>query len=131
MALEIIGKVISILPEQTGSSARGPWKKGGFVIETEGNFPKKVCCTVWGDLLNQVNSLRQGEMIKASIDLESREYNERWYSDIRAWRIENAAAGSSAGGQQGGSQGQTASSYAPSGNQAPASSEDAADDLPF
>lgn len=128
MALDISGKVISILPEQSGSSNRGPWKKGGFVIETEGNFPKKVCCTVWGDMLNQVNNLKQGETIKASIDLESREYNERWYTDVRAWRIE------SAGAAQGGPAAGPTQDSAPynTDNQSPASSaEEGADDLPF
>jgi len=124
MALEITGKIINILPEQSGESSRGPWKKGGFIIETESNFPKKVCCTVWGDLLTQINSLKQGETIKASIDIESREYNERWYTDVRAWRIEKTASGTGS---------QATSPVA--GNNMPEesspASEEPADDLPF
>jgi hypothetical protein len=129
MALDISGKVISILPEQSGSSSRGPWKKGGFVIETEGNFPKKVCCTVWGDMLNQVNNLKQGETVKASIDLESREYNERWYTDVRAWRIESVTPSQGDTPPQGGSS--ESASYSSGPQNAAPGGEDSADDLPF
>jgi hypothetical protein len=129
MALDISGKVISILPEQSGSSSRGPWKKGGFVIETEGNFPKKVCCTVWGDMLNQVNNLKQGETVKASIDLESREYNERWYTDVRAWKIESVAASQGGTPPAGGST--EPPSYTPGPQNAAPGGDDNADDLPF
>lgn len=128
MALEITGKIVSILPEINGSSSRGPWKKGGFVIETESNFPKKICCTVWGDLLSQVNSLKQGETVKASIDLESREYNERWYTDVRAWKIENT------GGTESGPAPRTSTNQPSSAEQGPPdheASDEAADDLPF
>lgn len=129
MALEISGKLISILPEQTGTSSRGPWRKGGFVIETEGNFPKKVCLVAWGDMLNQVNNLKMGEMVKASIDLESREYNERWYTDVRAWKIEagGASGGSSTGSDNPG--GETTYTEAPDSTSS--SPEENADDLPF
>lgn len=95
-------------------------------METEGNFPKKVCCTVWGDLLNQVNNLKQGENVKASIDLESREYNERWYTDVRAWRIENGGSTPPVTGTGE----STPSSRTQEGPDTPAG-EDSADDLPF
>lgn len=130
MALDISGKVITILPEQSGSSSRGPWKKGGFVIETEGNFPKKVCCTVWGDMLNQVNNLKQGETIKASIDLESREYNERWYTDVRAWKIESVGSAPEGPTSGGSSTGESAP-YSPGAQGSAPSTEESADDLPF
>jgi|SRR5690242_2958300 len=94
MALEITGKVIKLLGVQKGESSRGPWQKGGFVIETEGTYPKKVCCVVWGDNLNQVNSLKEGDPVKASIEIESREYNDRWYTDVKAWKIESLSGGS-------------------------------------
>ena len=131
MALDISGKVITILPEQSGSSSRGPWKKGGFVLETEGSFPKKVCCTVWGDMLNQVNNLKTGETIKASIDLESREYNERWCTDVRAWKIESAEPTPGGTPPTGGNY-TSEPAPPPQGTQGPASStEESADDLPF
>ncbi len=94
MALEIEGKIISKLPVQNGTSARGPWSKQEFVIEyQEGNYPTQVCMNVWGE--EKVKDLAQfqgGETVKVSFNLSSREYNGRWYSDIRAWKIERVGA---------------------------------------
>ena len=84
--MEIQGKVIKILPLQSGESARGGWKKQEFVLETEGQYPKKVCIALWGDKIDQSN-IKEGEQITASINIESREYNERWYTEVKAWKI--------------------------------------------
>lgn len=94
MALEIEGKIITKLPVQNGTSARGPWSKQEFVIEyQEGNYPNQVCMNVWGeDKVKDLEQFQAGETVKVSFNLSSREYNGRWYSDIRAWRIERAGA---------------------------------------
>jgi len=84
--MEIQGKIIKILPLQSGESARGAWKKQDFVIETTGQYPKKVCLTLWGDKVDQAN-ITEGEDITASINIESREFNERWYTEVKAWKI--------------------------------------------
>lgn len=88
MALEITGKVHQILETQSGEGRNGTWKKGGFVLETEEQYPKNIHCTAWGDLISQVNALKVGDKIKANIDLQSREYNGRWYTDVKVWRLE-------------------------------------------
>ncbi len=87
MNLEINGRVIKILPEQTGQGRNGAWVKRDFVIETADQYPKKVCFSTWGDKTNEVNKLSEGEEVTVSFNVESREYNERWYTDLRAWRI--------------------------------------------
>lgn len=88
MSLEIEGKVIKILPEQTGEGRNGTWKKQDFVIETFGEYPKSVCFSTWGDRTDTVKTLALGQVVKVSFRPESREYNERWYTDLIAWRIE-------------------------------------------
>lgn len=92
MSLEIEGKIISKLPVQSGTSARGPWQKQEFVIEyQEGNYPTQVCMNVWGeDKVKDLERFQAGTPVKVSFNLSSREYNGRWYTDIRAWRIENS-----------------------------------------
>jgi hypothetical protein len=87
MAIEITGKVLQLLEVQTGEGRNGPWQKGGFVMEVGDRFPKKVCLQVWGDMLGQVNALKVGESVKAFVDIESREYNGRWYTDIRPCKL--------------------------------------------
>jgi hypothetical protein len=88
MALEITGKVIQLLPEQTGTGKNGTWVRRDFVIETTDQYPKKVCFSGWGDKANIVNNLQTGQMVKVSFNPESREYNGKWYTDLRAWKIE-------------------------------------------
>lgn len=90
MALEITGKLTQLLPLQSGTSARGEWKKQDFILETEEQYPKKVCISLWGDKLADIEGIQMGETITASVNIESREFNGRWYTDVRAWRIQRA-----------------------------------------
>ena len=84
--MEITGKIVEILPERSGESARGTWRKREYVMEIEGQYSKKICFVVWGDKIDEF-AIREGEALLASVDLESREYNGRWYTDVKAWRI--------------------------------------------
>jgi hypothetical protein len=87
--MEIIGKLLKILPEQSGQSEKGTWVRGGFVIETEEAFPRQVAFSLWGeDKVSAVKKLNLHSQIKVSFTPESREYNERWYTDLRCFKIE-------------------------------------------
>ncbi|NVO19816.1 MAG: DUF3127 domain-containing protein [Bacteroidetes bacterium] len=89
--MEITGKVFRMLPLVTGQGKNGEWKKQEFVIEIEsGQFPKKVCFSLWGDKIEQT-PLSEGETVKVFFDLESREYNTRWFTEARAWRVEKGS----------------------------------------
>ena len=94
MALEIEGRIARKLNVQTGTSSRGAWSKQEFVIEyQEGNFPTQLCMNVWGeDKVRELDKYQVGDKVKISFNLSSREYNGRWYTDVRAWRIEPAGA---------------------------------------
>lgn len=61
-------------------------------METEGQYPKKVCVTIWGDKADE-RVLKTGSALKIDFDLESREYNGRWYTDVKAWKVEAAGSG--------------------------------------
>jgi hypothetical protein len=93
--MEITGTVVSLLPMQQGQGKNGTWKKQEFILETPGQYPKKVCLSLWGEKVDETR-LTPGEKITASINIESREYNGRWYTDVRAWKI---AKGGNGGGQ--------------------------------
>lgn len=90
--MEISGKITQFMPEVTGEGKNGPWKKQDFILETQEQYPKKVCITVWGDKVN-LKDFTEGEEITASINVESREYNGRWYTDVKAWRMSKSGAG--------------------------------------
>jgi hypothetical protein len=85
--MEVKGKVIQLLPMQSGMGKKGQWKKQEFIIETQAQFPKKICLSAWGDKVDQFN-LAVGDMVSVAVDLESREYNGRWYTEARAWKLE-------------------------------------------
>lgn len=89
--MEITGKLIQKLTMQSGTSARtgNTWQKQEFVIETGDQFPKKICANLWGDKADQLNQFNIGDMVKVSFDLESREFNGKWYTDVKAWKIEH------------------------------------------
>lgn len=90
--MEIEGRIIRKLAVQSGTSARGAWSKQEFILEfQEGNFPAQVCMNVWGeDKVRELDKYQVGDKVKASFNLSSREFNGRWYTDVRAWRIEPA-----------------------------------------
>jgi len=92
--MEINGKIIEILPEKSGESANGPWRKQEYILETDGQYSKKVCFMAWGDKIDQFD-IKQGENLVVSVDLESREYNGRWYTDVKAWKVARAGEGAS------------------------------------
>jgi len=92
MSLEITGKVIAKLPQQSGQGKNGTWIKQDFVIETQDQFPKKVCISLWGDKAKELDAIAIGETLKAGINIESREFNGKWYTDVKAWRIDKAGS---------------------------------------
>lgn len=85
--MEIQGKVIAVLPERSGVSARGEWKSQTYVIETQEQYPKKMAFDVFGaDRLAQFN-IHSGEVINVSFDIDAHEYQGRWFNSIRAWNV--------------------------------------------
>lgn len=89
MSFKTTGKVLQILPEIKGTSARGEWKKQDFIIETaEDQFPKKICFTLFNDKNGTFDKIKPNMEVEVSFSIESREYNEKWYSNINAFRVD-------------------------------------------
>ena len=86
--MDFVGVVYRALPVQSGTSARGQWQKQEVVFELPDEFSRKVCVTFFGDRVSDAASLQVGEKVNVSVNIESREYNGRWYTDVRAWRIQ-------------------------------------------
>lgn len=119
--MEISGKLIQLLPLQTGQGKNGSWKKQEFILEMGGQYPKKVCIAAWGDKID-MNSFKLGETIEVSFDVESREYNSRWYTDVKAWKVVKKGDAQPGGAPESYNQGASA---------AVSSFSAADDDLPF
>ena len=86
--MEITGKVVRLGGLTEGTSARGPWRKQDLIIETDEQYPKTVCLTCWTNQIEEIQKMVPGQLIKAQIDISSREFNGKWYTDVRVWRFD-------------------------------------------
>jgi len=103
--MEIVGKITQVLPAQEGisKSTGNPWKIQSYVMETIEQYPRKVCFEIFGEDRIKNNPCNVDDVVTVSFDIESREFNGRWYTSIRAFRV-----------QQGDTTGNTAPVAAPS-----------------
>lgn len=88
MAHELTGRLLSKLPEQSGTGRNGQWSRQDFIVETQEQFPRKVCFSAWGEKAVQLKAFKPEDMVKVYFNIESREYNGRWYTDLRVWKME-------------------------------------------
>lgn len=123
MSMQVKGTLLQVLKQESGVSKAGKeWKKQDFVIETNEQFPKKVCFTLFGDKISLIDGITEGAEIEVFFSVESRDFNGKWYHNINAWKIESASAASSA------------KSYPPEFSTAdvpPEPMDDSGNDLPF
>ncbi|UKK53088.1 DUF3127 domain-containing protein [Prevotella sp. E2-28] len=87
--MDLTGKVIAIMEARGGVSARtgNPWMTQEYVIEVPGQYPRKMLFSVFGeDRIKQFN-IQPGEEITVQFDIDAREYNGRWFNDIRAYNV--------------------------------------------
>ena len=130
--MEVQGKIIHDLKEQAGVSKAGnSWKKHEYVLETQESFPKQIHFDFFGERADQY-PLNVGDEIKLSFDIESREYNGKWYTSIRGWKAEKVTLGAAPAQQpaQPAAPAATAPVAAPAAPQ-PDFGSSATDDLPF
>ncbi len=135
--MDLTGKVIAIMQPRSGVSQRtgNPWMTQEYVIEVPGQYPKKMLFNIFGeDRIKQFN-IQMGEDITVSFDIDAREYNGRWFNDIRAYNVQRgvvapaaAPAAESPFPPQGAAPQDAAAPFPPA--QEPAG-EGSADDLPF
>ena len=96
--MEVSGKIIQVLPEQGGVSKTSgkEWKLQAYVLETQEQFPRKVHFEVFGEDRIKANPCQLDDIVTVSFDIESREFNGRWYTSIRAWKIQQGVVESAA-----------------------------------
>jgi hypothetical protein len=115
--MDLTGKLIKKLAIVNGTGKNGSWVKQEILIETPGQYPAKVIVSCWGDKVQELGNYKLGDTLKLSINLESREYNERYYTDVKAWKIEK--------------EGTTSKTKQPVAADNPFKDEEQEDDLPF
>ncbi|MBR3456360.1 MAG: DUF3127 domain-containing protein [Bacteroidaceae bacterium] len=89
--MEITGKIIAVLEARGGTSARtgSPWKMQEYVLETiNEQYPRRMCFNVFGEDKIASMNIQQNEIMTVYFDFNAREYQGRWYNDIRAWKVD-------------------------------------------
>ncbi len=136
--MEITGKVVRLGNLVEGTSARGPWRKQELIIETEEQYPRTVCLICWTNQIDEIQKFAPGQTIKAQIEISSREFNGKWYTDVRVWRFDpvGTPAPAQAPAYAAAPQPQSTHQTPPVTTAAPANdyyppTEDSVDDLPF
>lgn len=84
-AQKVSGKMYQVIPEISGSKGDKVWVKQLFVIETSGQYPKKIAFTAWNDKCDLIPKV--GTEVTVSYNPESREYNDKWYTDLSVFDI--------------------------------------------
>ena len=87
--MEISGRLVEVLPIQTGEGKNGVWKKQDIILELEGTPPKKLCIGFWNDKI--ISDLMEGSMLKIFFEIDSREYNEKWFTNLKGWKVEEVS----------------------------------------
>ena len=87
--MELTGKIIAVLPAKSGASPRTGynWMTQEYVIEVPGQFPKRCAFSVFGEDRIKLFNIQNGEDITIQFDIDAREFNGRWYNDIRAYAV--------------------------------------------
>ena len=117
--MEFTGRIIFALPAKSGLKKNGEsWKSQEFVIEnTEGQYPKKMCFNVFGEDKIKSFDIKLGEELKVSFDVDAKQWQERWFNSINAWKVERVGA--------------TATNSTQSNTNTATSNEPVSDGLPF
>lgn len=91
--MEITGKIIAVLPARGGVSQRtgSEWKVQEYVLETQEQYPRKMCFDVFGAEKIDQFAIQIGDHLTVSFDIDAREYQGRWYNSIRAWKVERVS----------------------------------------
>lgn len=126
--MEIQGKIVAVLPVRSGVSAKGTqWSCASYVVETQEQYPKKLCFDVFGEEKIKEFGIMPDEIVRVSFDIDAHAYNDRWFNSIRAWKVEHVQNGNQSSGMPATPTAQTATPCPPRQGSAGIP----ADDLPF
>ena len=129
--MEFSGKVIAILPPRTGVSKTtgNDWKVQSYVVENHDQYPRRMCFEVFGgDKIDQFN-IQMGEELNVSFDIDARQWQDKWFNSIRAWKVERVQAGAPEAEQP--AAGEPIPPFSPEPAPFPGENSNPTDDLPF
>lgn len=87
--MKITGTLVQKLEKINGKSANGEWQKQEFIISVGDKYPKNVCLSAWSERCDELENIQIGDTVTAELEISSREYNGKWYTEARAWKFLN------------------------------------------
>ena len=87
--MQITGTLAHKLEKINGKSQNGEWQKQEFIISVGDKYPKQVCLSAWGERCDELENIQIGDTVTAELEISSREYNGKWYTEARAWKFLN------------------------------------------
>ena len=87
--MQITGTLVQKLEKIKGKSSNGEWQKQEFIISVGDKYPKQVCLSTWNDKCDDLENIQIGDTVTAELEISSREYNGKWYTEARAWKFLN------------------------------------------
>ena len=87
--MQITGTLVQKLEKINGKSANGEWQKQEFIISVGDKYPKQVCLSAWGERCDELENIQIGDTVTAELEISSREYNGKWYTEVRVWKFQN------------------------------------------
>lgn len=120
--MQITGTLVQKLEKIKGNTVKGEWQKQEFIISVGDKYPKQVCLSAWGERCDELKNIQIGDTVTAELELSSREYNSKWYTEVRAWKFLGVESNQAPKVQENTQQSTQSNSYP---------KEDEIDDLPF
>ncbi|MGI6719012.1 MAG: DUF3127 domain-containing protein [Bacteroidales bacterium] len=135
--MDFNARILEVKEPQIITTKNGEFTKHNVIVETLDNYPKKICLSYWNDRIAS-GLLEEGKILNFSIDLESREYNGNWYTDVKLWKVSdvNDVAASNVAENRDFSNVDSSASFGPENSQGQSDSrvfeeDETEDDLPF
>jgi len=86
---EVKGKITKIFEEEEIQGKEKKFKKQFFTIETPGEYPKTIAFEAFGEKVEILKFVKVGDQVNVHFNLDSKEFNNKFYHNVRVWKIEN------------------------------------------
>lgn len=92
--LKLTGKIVKILPPKTVVSSKGTWISQDYLLDVQDKFSREVLFNVFGQEKIDKFAISLGEIVEVSFNIETKEFNNKYYTSVSAWFVKKISGGS-------------------------------------
>ena len=99
--MEQTGRIIEVMEPKSGKSSKtgNPWMIQEYVLEIPGQYPRRCMFSIYGEERIKQMNVQMGEDLTIQFDIDARQYNGRWYNDIKVYNVIRSPQNSQQNGQ--------------------------------